>query len=258
MPKISSGYTEDTELNPDAWIVISTPLRDKKYKARLANLGILSFHNKMLPAYTEFLGTTSVDNDPFNGVSILSGTASAQTDVANHRGIWRLTSAASSNSGYYIGLNMASSVLISGGETAEFIFSLPVIAGNLVNRLGFLDAVTVSNPIDGVFLSITGAVISGKTFSNSSTSTTATTYTLSVSTWYRGKVEINNTATLATFTIYDDNGNVLWTDSLSTNIPTGAGRETGFAVNSVKNNTGATDLIDLDWMAYYNYTILTR
>jgi hypothetical protein len=81
------------------------------------------------------------------------------------------------------------------------------------------------------------------------TGPTGTTYTFSASSWYRLKIQLNSNATSVTFVIYDDAGNVLWTDSLTTNIPTSSGRETGAGMIGTSSGTTAVDLYHLDLMA---------
>jgi hypothetical protein len=87
--------------------------------------------------------------------------------------------------------------------------------------MGFHNSVDHNAPTDGAYIKIAEGVLTGNTANNSTLSATATNYTLSADTWYRVKIELNIDATLATFTLYEDNTNtVLWTDTLSTNIPT--------------------------------------
>jgi hypothetical protein len=56
-------------------------------------------------------------------------------------------------------------------------------------------------------------------------------------------------AASVTFALYDDSGALLWTDTLSTNIPTASGRETGAGIIGTNSGTSATDLYHLDYMA---------
>jgi fibronectin-binding autotransporter adhesin len=203
--------------------------------------------------------STSLMLAPWYGSLIATaGSAINTAGVANHPGMVRLQSGAPVNSGWYFETN-ASSVLISGGESFELTFRTPAAFTSITSRLGFLDTITSTDATDGVYCEISGSgVISGKTASNSTRSTTGTTLTLSTSTFYRAKIQVNSAASSITYTVYNDSGTSLWTDTLSANIPTAAGRETGTGV--VSTNAGGTGapLIDLDYMALWLSKSLTR
>ena len=74
-------------------------------------------------------------------------------------------------------------------------------------------------------------ILVGKTSNNSARSTTATSYALAINTWYKLTITMNADATVATFAVHSEAGALLWTDTLNTNIPTAAGRETDFLIN---------------------------
>ena len=89
----------------------------------------------------------------------------------------------------------------------------------------------------------------GKTSNFNTRSVTSNTYTITPNTWYRSKVELNEDATLATYTLYaDDSETVLWTNTLATNIPKTAGREVGHGFISTSSGTTAISLANLDYM----------
>jgi hypothetical protein len=126
-------------------------------------------------------------------------------------------------------------------------------------RLGFHDATTSSDAVDGAYLEVASTGVgTGKTASKSTRSTTATTYTLSTATWYRLLIVLDSAAARVDFYLYNDAGTQLWTNNLTTNIPTASGRETGAAVIGTNSGTSATDLYHLDWVAVYFSTARTR
>lgn len=179
--------------------------------------------------------------------------------LANHPGIACIVSGTSAGSGFYfITSNLA--FLLAGTEATDFIFALQYVAGTTI-RMGFHDSNSAAAPTDGCYLEIAqvlgvDGVILGKTRNNSAESTTATKFTLIPGDWYRGRVSLNATATLVTFTLFNAAGTVVWTDTLNTNIPTA--RETGHAIVATNSDTSAHDLIYLDYMNIRITRTLTR
>lgn len=89
----------------------------------------------------------------------------------------------------------------------------------------------------------------GKTSSNSTRTTSSTIATLSANTWYRARIVVNKAASAVDFYIFDDNGNQLGTQQVTTNIPTATGRETGHGYIATKSGTTAQSCIDMDFMS---------
>lgn len=254
MPKISK-YPQKTQPDGHSYIVVDANVSDDKYKAQFGILNLFANRLKMQKQETEFWAPTAAFFAPFTATAIGAGTFAQIASEADHPGIWRIAGA--SNTGYNIGLAGATSVALAGGEIAEFVVRFPSIA-SVVARLGFHDTLTITAPTDRVEITLTGGAIQGTTASNGTASVTGTTYVPSVNTWYRLKIVVNSDATRVDFYVYDMSGTQLWTDFLTTNIPTGAGRETGFTAQAFKTTAGSANVLDLDWMAYYKYTALTR
>lgn len=101
-------------------------------------------------------------------------------------------------------------------------------------RIGFIDNVSGSEATDGCFFRYTDGVNSGKwqavCRSNGTETATDTGVTPVADTFQRFEVTVNAAGTSVTFLI--DGANSVTT---TTNIPTGAGRETGYGVASVKS-----------------------
>jgi spore coat protein U-like protein len=115
--------------------------------------------------------------------------------------------------------------------------------------MGYHDSLTENAPVDGVWLNIADGVLTGKTSTNSTSSTTGSSYNLEQNKWYRGKVVLNADASEATFTLYvDDSDTVLWTDTLSTNIPKATGRETNHADVCTYSGTSAIEIGSIDYV----------
>jgi hypothetical protein len=205
--------------------------------------------------YTDFLGpvgaATLEPEYPFDLALLNSGTQAKIAGIASHPGILRISSSTTANSGAYITTD-ATAFLLAGGEVFEVIFSPQVSSNtNTTLRMGFHDSSTSSAPVDGVYFEMAAGSMNiyGKTASNSTYSTTGTSYTLTVSSWYRALVVLNSNATQVNFYLYNESGNQLWTDSLTTNIPTASGRNTGAGVITTNSGTTATVLTYFDYMA---------
>jgi hypothetical protein len=215
---------------------------------------------KFVPASTDFLwngATSTALIAPWFAAATVSGTSTAVTGTANHPGIVTLTSSTSGNSGYAYALG-TSSFLLAGTEVTEFIFQV-VTTANTTARLGFQDSNSSTAPTDGAWVNIAATTLDGRTASNTTGSTTGTNYTITASVWYRAKVVVNSDATQVDFYLYTcADGVQVWTNNLTTNIPTAAGRETGQSAMATNSGTTALELVDLDFMDVYMTRTLTR
>jgi hypothetical protein len=183
--------------------------------------------------------------------AIASGTTTMIAGTPNHPGILALNSAAGANSGYLIRTSLTA-FLLAGTERCDFIFRPQTLTG-LISRRGFIDNFTANDESDGAYFEIATVagnpgVIVGKTAAFTNRSTTATSYQLITNTWYRARVLVNANATQVDYYLYDESGNLLWHDSLTTNIPTVAGQETGHGIVAINSGASAGTLVDEDYM----------
>lgn len=199
---------------------------------------------------TDFLGFIGSLNGAWIGTATQSGSAGASFGTAKHPGlVGYLCHASNANSGYKM-VTDATCILLAGGEKTTIIFKTPSAITGVTRRIGFHDTLDVNAPTDGVYVLISETTLTGQTMSNGTGSTTGTSYTVSTATFYRLVIELNADATLATFTLYaDDSDTVLWTDTLATNIPTGAGRTVGHGdVCTLASPSGAINIGYLDYI----------
>jgi len=223
------------------------PLRDAMIKVNTA-FKLLTGDERRMPI-SEYDYFRSDYQGGMNAAALAVGTLTGVAAEAMHPGIASFACSASANSGYrYLG--GLTSNLIAGGEEAIFIFQ-PKNLTNVSGYFGYHDSQTNAEPTDGVYLRLTGTTLSGKCRSNTTESVTGTTYTVSVNTWYKMKLAVNAAATLVTFTLYSEAGAVLWTDTVATNIPTGAGRQC--TPNILVVNSAAADAKDMLWIDYHNF-----
>lgn len=259
------GYDQTHNINGTtaAWVGTGSGKFDVSGLQGGANLGsttlqyssLLNSARKRPFAFTEFLGQNAgnMSVDPFMGIAITSGALNNPTSGGvftspNHPGVIKLTGSSSANSGYCI-RSATNSILIGGGEHFECIFNLNL--ATTTTYMGFHDSATVAEPVDGAYMALYGSsTIQGMTSNNSTRGTTSTKYTLGTSTWYRASVVVGSSATRVDYTLYNDSGTVLWTDNLTTNIPTGAGRECTVNLTTTEASGGSLDLMHLDFLAF--------
>jgi hypothetical protein len=222
-----------------------------------ADLNSANFVVPLVSDFFDVYGGTGIDG--FRSVVIGGGTVNNLPGEAGHPGIWRIGQNGANTGGYIQFGSYASPVLISGGERFEFVFRIGATASK-VFKFGFGDGVTaVATYVDGVWIHIAGTTLDGRTSSNSTASNTGTNYTISTGVWYRCVIVVNSAASLVTYTLYDSAGAVLWTDTLSTNIPTATGRETGIVVIGYGTTAVvAANMLDADRIAVSNDNSLAR
>jgi hypothetical protein len=195
---------------------------------------------------------------PWATYQISSGTYGFIAGTVNHPGITRLSSSIAANSGCNLML-LEQSMLIGGTEIATFIFKPQTLALTIA-RIGFHSAFDTTVPSFGAYAEIAqvggiDGVIVGKCRNGGATSTTGTSFTLATGSWYRLTISINTAHTTVTFSLLSEAGALLWSDSLSTNIPTSP-----IGHNFLTFNTGTTALVlfQVDYLSLQISRALTR
>jgi hypothetical protein len=189
-------------------------------------------------------------NAPWETLSIASGTWNAAVGESLHPGAYRCQSSVSANSGGSLKLQNTSAILIAGSEKST-LWHRPQTLALTTRHHGFHDASLVTDPVDGAWIwqdPATG-IIYGRTMSNSVGSITGTGFQLVTNTWYLEKVVVNADATRVDFYIYSEAGALLWTDFLTTNIPTAAARVLGHGMVVTNSGTTSVALTDVDYMS---------
>jgi hypothetical protein len=202
------------------------------------------------PFWVNDFMTSSTQTYPWASTGVSSGTQGAIVGSVNHPGIVKVNSSSTANSGYYYEFINSSLAGLHGNEvTTAIIF--PIRTDSVTTRFGFHDATSSSDAVDGVYFEVVpgDGECSGKTANNSVRSTTGTHYHLSNSTWYRLYLVVNGDATRVDYYIFDAAGTQLWTDNLTTNIPTA--RSTGHGIICTKTLGGVSELINIDYIDCY-------
>jgi hypothetical protein len=209
--------------------------------------------------WTDFMNKNTPQPGGFDGAAISAGGNGTGATVLdqNHPGQWLLVSSATANSGYRC--TSIADLRIGGGEVFDFVFRTMAAFTGTTLRAGFHDSTTSADAVDGCYFEFsgTGAIV-GKTSSNSVRSTTATLATLAVNTWYHIRLTVNANATSVLFEVFNDAGVLQGSASLTTNIPTVAGRETAAGFVATNSGTVATQLITADYMSWKSTRTLAR
>jgi hypothetical protein len=206
------------------------------------------------------IATVSATNGPFVGAAVSSGTTAATpTTSTNHPGIVRVSASVTANSGWRA--TASDRILIGGGEIFDAVLKPLTDMSTLTMRCGYIDTTTVADNTDGVYFEQVGnGFVVGRTASNggANRTTSSTIATIATDTWYHFRITVNNDATSVKFEIFSDAGALLGTQSITTNIPTGAGRDTavGFIVTSTIGS--ATAIYDVDYMRFGSTRKLVR
>jgi len=209
----------------------------------------LSGNENAISYFTDFTNAATTANIPFTGAAISSGTnaANATNLNANRPGVVRMTSSTTANGGYRW-LTDAAGIRIKGGE----VFTVGIAPVNFTTttmRAGFLDATTVTDAVDGIYFEYTtnGNIVL-KTSNNSTRTTSATITTLALNTWYKLRITVANNAASVYGEVFDAAGALIASTTITTNIPTAAGRECGSGIVATESTTTATAMLDLDFL----------
>jgi hypothetical protein len=197
----------------------------------------------------DFLNT-NVTASIWSGGGISSGTNNGTTAsivTAKHPGVLRLNSTTTANSGYRYTSGVGTTAIQILGAGVEFL-AIARCEGVADSRLqfGFLNSNTAPQT-NGAYILLSGVSASGVCVRAGAESTSVLP-SLTVGNWYVFEVVINST-TSATFNIYNENGTLHGTTTITGgNIPTAA-VGSGFLAYSV----GTTGII----LTYIDYIKLT-
>lgn len=210
---------------------------------------------------SEMLGTNVVA--PWTGAAVGAGTIAQIAGTQDHPGIVAFNCTAAANTGYRFAIRGASacnSMLVGGGDKSTVIFNMT----NLANKYGLMGYVTTFNPGSGtsnlVAFRVTGGNLDGICQNAGGATATGTIYALVTGVWYRAQFVINAAATRVDFTLYDcATGAVLWTNNVTANIPTAAGREVGHIFGFYDTVGGAAgEIVQVDYIDLEITRVLVR
>lgn len=212
---------------------------------------------------SDFFSNASPFSQGLSGAATSSGAMNSVNSLPDHPGIIYLRDSTTANGGYRIS-TATNAFRLAGNEKCVTTFQPKGFRTTALTRIGFDDSTAITDPADCVCVKMIGNGTNGYTLtgiarSNNNQTATASTFTTVANTWYTLIIELNANATVATFTLENDAGTVVWTDTISANIPTAAGRETGYSIGSWESTTDAA--ADILWVDYCRVEInrtLTR
>lgn len=244
---IRRRYTGSAWATPSPYLSDALDFSSAARAATRANLEI-GISGRLVLVESDFLTNTTAHAGVMTGTALSSGAAQASSFTnANHPGAITLRDSTTADGGYRL-ITATSALIPAGGEVAVMIFQLHSARTTQTIRWGFHDSSDQTAPTLGAYLEMVGngtsVVITGKTRNGGTTSSTGTTYTAALSTWFSAKVEMTSTSS-ATFTVYSEAGAVLWTQTLTTNNPT---TNLGYGIVATESTTdAATNMISVDY-----------
>jgi len=201
----------------------------------------------------DFTGTTGTH---FGTGAIGGGDQAQIAESVSRPGVVQIGNNSNANGGVYWQVG-SETFLIAGGEAFTLVFRVDA-STDVVGHFGFQDAFTAAEPVDGVYINLDGTTLDGMTASNSTRSTTSSSYTISEDTWYTARVTVNAGGTTASFSLTNSVGTLLWSDTLDTNLPTGAGRNTGAGATAYKTLAADADFLSYDYVEASSPTLSAR
>ena len=189
-----------------------------------------------------------------------TGTNSQTTDGTNRIGLVRSTTGTTATGRTAIATSGSAVRLAGGAWVYENSFNITTTS-NATERyqllIGFIDTYTAVNQVDGVYMlydeggASTGSTATGNwqtvTASNSTRTfnqNPGTAVAVAQGTWTTVRIEISADGTSVVFKV---NGTIVGTHT--TNIPTGAGRETGFGWLLMKSVGTTARTVDFDYLS---------
>jgi predicted outer membrane repeat protein len=207
--------------------------------------------------YHDMLGTTAdtAISSQVNGTSA-ANSATAVTSVAGHGGIVQHTTGTATTGRAGMLSTNAAGILLGNSwywryESMIRIGTLSDGTNRYTYRAGFIDSPSAEST-DGIFFRYVDNVNTGQwqlvCRSNGTETATNSTTAPAAATWYRLTIIVNPAGNNAEFFV---NGTSIGT--CASNLPTGAGRGTGFGSLIIKSAGGTARTIDLDYLEIISY-----
>lgn len=204
---------------------------------------------------SDFIGTVAAANTPFTFAAYNAGTQSTTTYLnGTNPGVVRIASSSTPNSGGVLSTNTlpTGNILPAIGQQMDFVFRTPntIIGVGSTIRAGFILATnTATDATHGFYIEIVDNQLYGKTAASSSRSQTATSYSISNGgIWFHMRV-LYKAADLIEYSLYNMAGALLWSDTLTTNIPTSLFGCSILAFSSA-SNTSNTEMVNMDYVGF--------
>lgn len=196
----------------------------------------------------ECLNSNNMNNGPWNGGALASGTVNSNSGnyvTERHPGVFLIRSSTTANSGYrFISNNWA--ILLGGGEETNFIINAASASTLGFIRMGFHDNSSHNEPTDGVFFRVAGDGAAIATCVSNFSITSIDFANIDLNQWLRFNILVVS-PTLVIFSIYNDDGVLIESQSITSNIPSGAGRHVAHGILAFNTGTVAHNVVQLDY-----------
>jgi hypothetical protein len=213
---------------------------------------------------TNVTATSNAFTQALVGSGVINSASYPITDTINNGQNQAITirSSATANTGARIFTENLQIVLgVNDGEGnisgIDYIFECRFMMNDTVTgrvlRMGWHDASTATDAVDGAYIEISSQSAKGKTAANSSRSTTATTFTYSSLTWYIAKISHDGQGSVY-FTISLEDGTVMWEEYLSFyeahQFPQGIARAMGVSFIATNTSAAAANICAISYIAH--------
>lgn len=197
----------------------------------------------------DFDNSAATGSPPFTITAISTGTFATAPAVADAlaQGTLLLRSSNTNNSGVRIATTQP---MISASELAfRAILYLPTLATRTV-RVGYHDATTSADAVDGAYFEINNLVVTAKTSSASTRSVSTTSATLASNNFYVYDIEFL-TASSVRFCVSElSTGVLVFDETINANVPSGITRAFFPNFIATKSGNGVVDLALLDYLGF--------
>lgn len=209
------------------------------------------YHKRRRSFFMDFeaSGTSPLGTDT-SGTGASASVEAAITN-ANQIGVRGLTTGSTATGRAAVVSGLSSVRLGNGAATLEGSFAIPTLSdgtNRFAFRFGFIDS-TSADPADGVYFEYADDVSANWQACTASNSTRTKTASLTAvdTSFHTFKIVVNAGGTSASF--YIDGAEVSGSP-IATNIPTGAGRETGWGFHQVKSVGTTARTSQCDWLSW--------
>jgi hypothetical protein len=212
----------------------------------------LQIRRNGITIFDDMIATTA--SDYFQKLTFNSGGWSVSTlSNENNPGVIAITSSVTSASsgGSIIPSSTASprNYAVGVGMQYDLIMRTNALSENVIIRFGIVAGTTnATQPANGVYLRLNNSELFGQTASGSVRSQTSAYNGITEATWYHFRVKMVSES-LSVYELYDMDGTLLWTDNLTTNLPSiGEGVQPTFiAYNQIAE---ARQICQVDYISF--------
>ena len=241
--KVMNGWELDELHN----VYIDTPINGQNLTYNSVN-GLWENSNPLNDLQSRRTGFTLFDDmwasstgqSPFVKGVIGAGTIALGNGSGSNHGVINISSNTTSinSGGYILFVNTPSTRAINvvDGIGYNIIFRPTNLSSTVYYYAGLTQGRNTTQSItDGAYFDIQNTTLVGKTTNNSVSSSTSS-YTITNNAWYHLRVRFN--LSKVDFYIYDMGGTLLWSSSLTTNIPTSGDwvQPSFFAQNTIQES----------------------